>query len=414
LKEAECFQNLIFNKDRARAYLDKYALKAVVATSPVNVSYFTDLDCWMYRSFRENMQHPGAPDSLMQSYAIVDPSFDIDLVIRGDTAPFASDLNLSDIIPYSEVIGRQSVPKGRSSKAATSSIPDSPGAALVKGLREKGITRGKVGIEFNNLSEHSKKTLKKELPGLRLFDCTDFIRMIRMVKTPEEIERLTKAAEVNEDSILAVSRKVKAGMTMGDLILQYNIEIAQRGGIYDHFIFSPNGVGFSNIPSYKISAGEHVAVDFGCILNGYYCDSGKSLILGNSSTEWLEKYQILWNNLDEERKSVKPGTLPSRIVEDMDQRLSEQGLAKVGAHGHAIGREPREIPVIMPTNYKEFHDDVIKGSTDIPIEEGMTINLESALLLPGKGSVHVERTFLVSKDGCSELWAQKERLPLMV
>jgi len=405
--------------------MEKYALRAVIATSPANVSYLTDFDCWMYRGFRENMSHPGAPNTLMQSYAIVDGGQEVGLVIRDDTSPFASELNIASIFPYSMVIGRRpkSAPKVKEKKigarthassSSSNSNPDSPGAALVKALRGKGITRGKVGIEFNNLSEHSKRLLKKELPGLKLFDCTEFIRTIRMLKTAEEIERLTKAAEVNEASILSVLQKAKPDTTMGELLLQYSVEVAKRGGYYDHFIYSPNGVGFSNVGSYRLKPDEHIAVDFGCQLNGYYCDSGKSLILGSSTPEWIEKYRSLWNSLDEARDDIRPGTLPSHIVADMDARLSKRGLLNVGAHGHAIGREPREIPVIMPTNYREFHDDVIQSSVDIPLEEGMTINLESALLLPGKGSLHVERTFLLSKDSTSELWPQKEGLPFIV
>ena len=62
---------MLVNLDRAHDYMEKYDLKALVATSPANTSYFTGYDCWMFRSFREAMLIPGGPKTLSQSYGVV-------------------------------------------------------------------------------------------------------------------------------------------------------------------------------------------------------------------------------------------------------------------------------------------------------------------------------------------------------
>ena len=53
--------------------MQDYDLRAVVATTSTNVAYFTDLDCWAYRTYRDYMAVPGGSESMMQSYAVATP-----------------------------------------------------------------------------------------------------------------------------------------------------------------------------------------------------------------------------------------------------------------------------------------------------------------------------------------------------
>src|SRR5437016_436379 len=62
---------MLLNIERAQGFIQKYDLRALVATSAVNTSYFTGYDCWQFRSFREAMTIPGGPNTLSQSYGVV-------------------------------------------------------------------------------------------------------------------------------------------------------------------------------------------------------------------------------------------------------------------------------------------------------------------------------------------------------
>src|SRR4029077_14428536 len=116
--------------------------------------------------------------------------------------------------------------------------------------------------------------------------------------------------------------------------------------------------------------------DYGVIFQQYYSDSGKTVFSGGMSKEHSETYRALWQTVEETKDEIRPGTLPSTILDMLAKKLSTSGIKNIYAHGHAIGLEPREHPVIMRSNYGKFSDGIITETTDLPLEQGMTFNLE--------------------------------------
>ena len=65
----------------------------------------------------------------------------------------------------------------------------SPTAALVEVLRERGLLQARLGVEMEGVTPPSLQELQQSLPHASLKDCSNLIRLIRAVKSPEEIER---------------------------------------------------------------------------------------------------------------------------------------------------------------------------------------------------------------------------------
>ena len=61
---------MLFNIPRAKSFLTQYGLDAMIATSPVNITYFTDYACWIDPLMKEYMMVPGASSNLGQGYAV--------------------------------------------------------------------------------------------------------------------------------------------------------------------------------------------------------------------------------------------------------------------------------------------------------------------------------------------------------
>ena len=61
---------MLFNRGRAVEYMDRCGLDALVATSPVNITYFSDYYCWLDKLFKEYMTRPGAGTGLTQQFAL--------------------------------------------------------------------------------------------------------------------------------------------------------------------------------------------------------------------------------------------------------------------------------------------------------------------------------------------------------
>jgi Xaa-Pro aminopeptidase len=81
-------------------------------------------------------------------------------------------------------------------------------------------------------------------------------------------------------------------------------------------------------------------------------------------------------------------------------------------HGHGVGLEVRDYPIVVPANGLRIRDDCIDEPADLPLEENMVLALEVSQYLPGIGSLHHERTFVVSGDGGRQLVAYEREAPI--
>jgi Xaa-Pro aminopeptidase len=94
--------------------------------------------------------------------------------------------------------------------------------------------------------------------------------------------------------------------------------------------------------------------------------------------------------------------------------LAEGGITGSNAHGHGIGLEVRDYPIIVAETGLRIRDACIDLSSDPRLEEGMVVNLELPLYLFGLGSLHMEETFLVTRDGCRRLDSDAPTQPVQV
>ena len=52
---------MLFNRTRAVDYMRRSGVDVLVATSSVNITYFSDYQCWIDPLFKAYMMVPGAP-----------------------------------------------------------------------------------------------------------------------------------------------------------------------------------------------------------------------------------------------------------------------------------------------------------------------------------------------------------------
>ncbi|MDA4136512.1 MAG: M24 family metallopeptidase [Thaumarchaeota archaeon] len=404
---------MLYNKERTNEYLKEYDLEAVVATTTFNVAYFTDFDCWQYRDFRENMGTPGASNSLMQAYAVVAQDKAPVLIAGTGSAQFANELSGIELRTYggqgAKVPGRKAGEDRAFTiqRDAIASAKPTPQEALVGALEELGVKKGRIGIEFSNLSKASKKHAEKNLKKVEWLDATEFLRLIRMIKTPEELARMKKAAEITEKGLWKSFGAARAGATAGELYQTYLSEVASHGAVPDHYIYTAKGMGISSSPHYKFSDGEFQMIDCGVIYKQYYSDTGWTMVIeGNKEAEKM--HHTLWEIFQSHIDLLSPGTKPSILLKAFGKSYKKAGLRGVNYQGHAVGLQTREHPVINFTKYKSIADDIVDIGVDIPLEEGMVINIETPMDVVGKGAYQVEMSFQIGKKKAIGLNPKRE------
>ena len=257
----------------------------------------------------------------------------------------------------------------------------------------------------------ASEALRHALPQASIKDSTNLIRLVRAVKTEEEIKRLVRSAEINEQAAMESLALARPGMPMADLVQHYRLRSAEMGANFEHYAFSIRGMGVCTEPNYVLTSDDILFVDFGCIYAHYFSDSGTTLAMAPLTRNLRERYQALTACINAGAEILRPGVKSSEIQAVMQENLKMHGITASFPHGHGLGLEIRDYPILVPKNGLRIRDDCLDVSSDLPIEEGMVNNLEACVFMPTVGALHMERSYLVTEKGCRPLIEQDRSEP---
>lgn len=406
---------MLINQNRVVAYMRHHELDVLVATSPVNITYFSGYYCWLDPLFKDYMMTPGASSDLAQRYAVLPLEGEPALVVSPLFAVNAADLWVKDLhffgspgldfslapLPPTEYARQLRARLGAPISNAT------PTDALLSILKARGLTSARIGIEKEGLTGRAKDELAQGLPNAQLYDCTNLIRLVRMVKSEEEIRRLARAAEITETAAIETLALAHPGVSSIELVAHYRARIGELGADLDHFAYGMYGMGIATEPNHVLAENSVEYVDFGCRYQYYLSDSGTTLALQPPPTALEERFAALRACMDAGKRLICPGVKASTVQDAMQQTLKEHAIIESFPHGHGVGLEVRDYPIIAPDSGLRIHDDCLDVPADLPLEENMVINLEAPLFMAGVGSLHIEESYLVTSNGSRPLVAQE-------
>ena len=404
---------MLFNKTRAQEYMRRCGVDVLVATSPVNITYFSDYRCWIDPLFKAYMMAPGAPSDPdpTAAYAIFPLKGEPALVASPTFAVNASDLWVQDVHIFGDHGLDDSLPLPILSDAEQRIFDilhrpqdnATPTDALLSVLTARGLTDARIGIEMEGLSPRMKATIEAGLPKAQIKDCSNLIRLVRMVKTEDELSRLIRSAEISEAAAMEALALARPGQPIADVVRHYRQQIAQEGADFDHFAFGVRGLGLATEPNYILTNDDILYVDFGCIYEGCFSDSGTTLTMREPSAELLERHRALRECVEAGVEEMTPGAKASAAQAAMWKTLNAHGITASSPHGHGLGLEVRDYPIIVADNGQRIHDDCVDAPSDLPLEVDMVLNLEAMISMPGVGSLHIEKSFVVTPNGSRPL-----------
>jgi Xaa-Pro dipeptidase len=407
---------MLYNRQRLLALMDRFDLVGVVAATPENIYYLSGHASWSQNGYRYggSQVYVVFPRDPAQSPALLIPS--------GDAAYAALD---EVWLKEAYIYGRPRKPvipdpnKLRKEEKRTLALTESepkgttPEKALAQLIKEKGIDRGRIGMDHFGIPLTVYEKIKSTLPHAALFPASMFFRYVRMIKTPGEIQRLRESAALNERAINAMLRAAKPGVKESELAGIYKGEVAKAGGqvYWMHMNVSRGG----NSPVLKenvLQKADIFRVDMGCSINGYHADVCKSGCVGAQPTdEHRKRYNAVQTGVLKSVEKLKPGALPQDLFETMVAGVRAAGIPDYSNFflGHTIGLEAREFPFILGPA-EEVDDPFLPNTSNVPMEPGMTVNMEASSQVMGWGSVQVEYTLAVTNDGHEHLIQPEQKL----
>lgn len=419
---------MLLNYPRAVGLMKEYGVDALVASTPENVTYLTDFAGWTVRVYKGNTTAKG-----LQSYAVLSLTGGerSSLVLPMMEATYISQFPIwtDDIYPYgAHLIDRQPdieihLPEEKrllNYLDNTSRTSPGPGQALSRVLKEKNLTKGVIGLDIENINPLVLQLLKTEFPNVQFKDACDLFRLIRMVKTEEEIKRLRDVTRINENGRAELMDNIREGVTERELRQIFRVSTANQGATMEFFNCpsGPRGGSFFPPTDYQLKKGDLFMVDYGCIYNFYHGDGGACGVLGEPNARQKKYYEIIKTAIDETVNQTKAGTRVSQICSNVDSVFAKNGLqVPLMTYGHGVGLEARDMPIISSADavspVVELPDRINVKISDIALETNCVINIEVPYCVFGFGAVQCEYTLLIKEKGCELLIPQRRELQIL-
>ncbi|MCS6801006.1 MAG: Xaa-Pro peptidase family protein [Chloroflexota bacterium] len=366
--------------DRAREEIRRHGLEAVVCSLAHNVYYFSGLDSpplWHFPGYAAVLVPAQGEPALICSILTLNAAAEMDpwisdvyLVSRGDAI-----LYLAEELLESERYLREL----RDTLAPTAS--PTLFEAIAKALTDRGLERGRIGFDEPGIAG------RIPLEGFQPFDAVDVVRRIRMIKTAPEIEKMRKAAEVNEAAALEAVRLIPLRLRIDEIVARYRSAIALRGGEAKYLLTgSPHHTGTfqHQFTDYRPAPGDFLMVDALGTWQHYHGDFGRTVSWGVPAAKVRQRFEAMRRGFEAGYEKARPGVPFSEISETVRETVRREGFPEfVACAPHSVGLEHTDNP----------------RSPMQTVQANMTMNIDIVYMEAGFGALHLEDTFLIREQG---------------
>lgn len=397
---------MLLNRDRAHRVMNRLGLDALVASSPENVMYASDYECpthWLNKGAQVYAAlTPGASPAAF----LVAPTLELEAIVESPV--WIEDVCLFSFFQRGPAPREAMDPTGRQGAdvVARAAIVDTAVDGLIHALTARGLTRGRIGLDESGMNAQIWAEIARRLPEAAIVPAASTWWEIRMVKTPEEIGRLRRAAETTERAINAALALARPGLAEGELVRQYHQHLVADGARPTFCVLgSGSRTSYPHIlESQKpLAAGEVLRYDIGCTYRYYHSDMARAVVLGAPTDEIRRMWDLMVAGVDAAIAAVRPGADPRDVHAAGMRPGLAAGLRDFSRFhcGHGIGISVYDPPLMTagdPTRSVFLMPGVEHG-----LEEGMVINVEVGYYLQGVVGFLCEDTLLVTASGSQRL-----------
>jgi methionyl aminopeptidase len=223
-----------------------------------------------------------------------------------------------------------------------------------------------------------------------------------MIKTPEQIEGIRISGKLTKAILDMVGEKISAGITTDEINTWVHEHTIQHGGIpatlnYKGFpksaCTSINNVICHGIPDNTVlKTGDIINVDITTILNGYYSDSSRMYIVGDTTDNAKKLVQVAKECMDLGINAVKPYGDLYDIGRAIEEHATANGFSVVRElGGHGVGLKIHEAPHV---------DHFARKGKGLLLVPGMVFTVEP-MINEGKRECYTleDEWTVVTKDG---------------
>ena len=300
-------------------------------------------------------------------------------------------------------------PFGKDADVVTWQEDESPFVALGKGLANRGLSSGVVGLD-ENMKFVFADSIRTANPHLTIVSASPVTAGCRMIKDPHEIECLRLACRVTLLVYRAVAQSLTAGMTttnVHELVAAAYRRVGFQGEAslnVDKFTALPHGSAQPQI----LREGSILMLDDGCSVEGYTSDITRTFVLGTATDKMKKVFDIVHRAQSAAIQTARPG-VPTAAVDAAARKVIVDAGYGPGytyfSHrlGHGIGMDMHEWPYFVKNNMYGYE-------ANPHLKAHMLLSDEPGIYIKGEFGIRLEDDLLITESGSELLTPQSPSL----
>ena len=254
-----------------------------------------------------------------------------------------------------------------------------------------------------------------DLHAASLVSASSVATAVRSIKTPSEVERIRRAAEITRRTFDDLTGMLRPGLTEQDVhgILHERMQTYEVGpaweASYCPSVSSSRSVGGHSAPTaLQLEAGDAVRVDFGVRSEGYCSDLQRTWYLrrpGETAppADVQRAFETIREAIRMAADALKPGVIGHDVDAPVRRFMAERGYTFTHALGHQIGRLCHDGGLILGPDNARYG-----ARSGDAVEAGMVFTLEPVVMPIG-----LEEDVLVTQTGCEYLTPPQREIYLV-
>jgi Xaa-Pro dipeptidase len=296
-------------------------------------------------------------------------------------------------------------------------------------IRENtGFSPSRLGLEMDAIPAAFYLNYRKHFKGTVLMDVSPLIRSVRMIKSAYEIACIARAAEMADRMYEEIPGYLEEGMREIDLAAKVEACYRRMGHaglvrtrgfnmecLYGQIMAGRSGAVASNSPGPtggrgpgafysqgagmdRIGAHEPIFIDYAANMEGYIADQTRIFSMGRLDDTFHRAHDAMLTIQNAVAEKGRPGVVAGDLYA-LALHLAEQSGFGEGFMGH-----PDPVPFVAHGVGLDIDEWPVMGrGSETRLREGMTLALEPKVVIPGKGVVGIENTWVVTETGMTRL-----------
>jgi Xaa-Pro dipeptidase len=280
---------------------------------------------------------------------------------------------------------------------------ENPYSLVAAGLKDRGITTGRLGIEERTTFVFADGAAKVA-PNVTLLSATPVTAGCRMIKSANEIALMRLAAQVTLQAYEATYRALHEGMTQQDFARLISAAYEKLGfaGEASVNVGEWSALPHGSAKPQVIRNGTIILIDDGCSVEGYQSDISRTFVLGKPTDKMRKVFEIVLQAQTAALKQARPGVQAQSVDAAARKLIVDAGYGpeyKYFTHrvGHGMGMDGHEWPYL------------VRGNT-MELQPNMTFSDEPGIYIPGEFGVRLEDDMHITENGAELFTPQSPSL----